>query len=89
MEVQLQEKYKFVSNYEDRFMGRCTVMEELESGNLYLCRDIEFKTDAACREAVERLKNKKVNQEHYENVLRIVGIVGVMQRCTGNGWMGC
>jgi hypothetical protein len=49
VEEKMHERYKFVSNYEDRFMGRCSVLEEMETGNLFLYKEIEAKTDAACR----------------------------------------
>jgi hypothetical protein len=37
-------------------------MEEIESGNLFLCKDQEFATEAESRASVELLKNKKENQ---------------------------
>jgi hypothetical protein len=41
-------KYKFVSNYDDRFLGRCNVLEGKEDGNLYLCKDLVFYTEEEC-----------------------------------------
>jgi hypothetical protein len=74
-EVKFFERFRFISNYEDRFMGRCTVVQELESATLYLLKEMEYASDVKCREMVERYKNKKQSQADMENLLRIV-VVG-------------
>lgn len=57
-------------------MGRCSVLEEIESGELVLCKEMEFRSDALCREHVERLRRKKQQQEGEESLLQILGTLG-------------
>lgn len=48
-ELNLHERYKFLTRYQDRFLGECSVLEEVEGGSLFLLKETTFKTDAQCR----------------------------------------
>jgi hypothetical protein len=66
-------KYKFVSNYDDRFLGRCNVLEGREDGNLYLSKDLVFYSEEECGQAYLKFKQIKEQQHKTEEVLRIRG----------------
>ncbi len=35
-------KYQFHSKYKDTFLGDCSVIQEKSTGDLYLCKEIQF-----------------------------------------------
>lgn len=59
-------------------MGRCTVVQELETNDLYLMKETEYPSDALCREQVELLKNKKLNQIDQTGLLRMVLLLAIV-----------
>jgi hypothetical protein len=54
-------QYRFISNYEDRFLGRASVVENKE-GDLYLCKDILFENEQQCDSVYRTLLEKKEQQ---------------------------
>jgi hypothetical protein len=40
-------QYRFISNYEDRFLGRASVVSSSD-GDLFLCKDLPFGNEQQC-----------------------------------------
>lgn len=72
-EAAVLSQYRFISNYEDRFLGRCSVVQSLENQDLFLCKDIVFKSEEDCEAVYRSLLEKKDQQAGCEELLRIRG----------------
>lgn len=46
---QILSRYQFHSQYNDDFMGKCSVLEERTTGNLYLCKEMQFSDEEKMR----------------------------------------
>lgn len=58
-------QYSFISNYEDRFLGRASVVSSRE-GDLFLCKDLPFDNEQQCESVYRTLLEKKEQQERSE-----------------------
>ena len=72
-EAEVLAQYRFLSNYEDRFLGRCSVVQSVGSRDLFLCKDIVFKSEEDCELVFRSLAEKKEQQAGCEELLRIRG----------------
>lgn len=85
-EAEILSQYRFLSNYEDRFLGRCSVVQSVASRDLFLCKDIVFKSEEDCELVYRSLAEKKEQQAGCEELLRIKGSCRPMQRSSTGGW---
>ena len=59
-------QYHSISKYEDRFLGRCSVVQSIENKDLFLCKDIVFKSEEDCEAVYRTLVEKKEQQAGWE-----------------------
>lgn len=67
-------KYAFHSKYKDQFLGDCSVIQEKATGDLYLCKELQYSNEDRMREQVAELEARQRNLTS-ENVIQIKEVI--------------
>lgn len=67
-------KYSFHSKYKDQFLGDCSVIQEKNTGDLYLCKELQYSNEERMREQVAELEARQRSLTS-ENVIQIKEVI--------------